>query len=174
MCSSDLIVAGACGTTVYWSSSNTITWPTEQGFCVVPRFDSSTGVIGTHTADGVTYDAIIEPLGGYTSYQIPALSPSNAAYLSGPETADRVYYYDEDGQIVTTRFTPIHETVGSGVGLTLYITTMIGFYNPSQLDAGGAPLPGQLPVLQSPVVFPVSGQVVILNSGSVGGISAGN
>jgi hypothetical protein len=44
---------------------------------------------------------------------------------------------------------------------------MIGFYNPSQLDANGAPLPGQLPVIQSPISFPVTGQVVILNSGTV-------
>jgi len=158
------IANGVCGTTVYWSSSNTITWPTDQGFCVVPRISSTTGVIGT--VDGL--DAVIEPLGVYTSYQIDALSPFFAAYLSGPATTNRVYYYDDGGQIVATgRFTPVHETVGPGVDVNMDITTMIGFYNPSQLDANGAPLPGQLPVIQSPISFPVTGQVVILNSGTV-------
>jgi hypothetical protein len=153
---------GVCDDTIFWSDTDTITWPTEQGFCLVPKISDNAGVIGT-VGD---LDAILQPFGTYSSYQMAATADRDTAYLSQPSTVDRVSYYGSDGRLQGVRFTPNHET--NGVTLDLTITPTVGFYDPSQLD-GGVPRAGEMPVKLSQIGFPVEGRLNILNSGTVVG-----
>jgi len=156
-----------CSSTIYWSANKTITWPTEQSFCLIARFvsDSFNGVIGSNVVIGSNggLSAILMPHDYYTTYQVGPLSPSDTDYLTGPDSPDRVSYDDGNVAFSATGFTPVHERAGNGVTVNLTITSMVAFYDPLDLDNSGNP---KL-VKFTPVAFPVSGHVVILNSGSI-------
>jgi len=151
----------------YESSTNKITWPTEQSFCILPKINA-TGIAISTVSDPVTHEilyyAVVAQPGVYTSYEVAGWGPtdSNATYLSPPSTTERVF------RPQGVRFTPVHETVGDGITLSITITTRVDFYKPADIDPDtGKPLAGAQIALSSSISFPVTGQVIILNSGTL-------
>jgi hypothetical protein len=151
---------------ISWSTTNTITWPTEQGFCLFERFDAAnTGVVvGTDPVSGLK--AVLLSLADYTTYQFLPLA--NSVYLSGPTDTARAQYFNPDGTLNGLSFTPVHETVGAGVSVSLTITTMVAWYSPDNIGPDNKPIDvNQVIKATNGVAFPVSGYVIVLNSGSL-------
>jgi hypothetical protein len=163
VCSGELLPPDG---TIYWSNNNIVTWPTEQAFCILPRIIGSGGAM---QSGGLV--AVVEAMSASTSYTVSSLTDGpdgDTRFLSQPSTTSRVSYYGgPNGQPQEVLFTPVHETEGDGVTLNITITTMVAFYAPGPLDANGVPLPEAVPDHESPIAFPVTGQVVILNSGTI-------
>jgi hypothetical protein len=146
--------AGACSQTVYLTSSNKVTWPTEQSFCLAPQIGSLGTPVGTNgngALIGVPWTNDGDPI---TVYSFAALT--DTTYLSGPTT-------DANGKV---HFTPKAETA-AGVSVTVTFTANVAFWLPSQLDNNGAPKLGEVPQKIAPMNFTVSGLIVILNSGTL-------
>ena len=151
---------------ISWSNANTITWPTEQSFCLFGRFDASDVgvVIGTDRSSGL--EAVLLQPDYYTRYQFLPLT--NSVYLSGPASTARISYENSDGSLNGMSFTPVHETVGPGVLVSLTITTMVAWYLPTDIGPDNKPIAGRLPQkATNGIAFPVHGYVIILNSGSL-------
>jgi hypothetical protein len=146
--------AEVCSQTVYLTNTNKVTWPTEQSFCLAPRLGSPANPVGTHDNGALIGVPWTGEGDAITQYSFASLTDN--PYLSNPAT-------DESGQV---HFTPKAETA-DGVQVTVTFTANVAFWLPSQLDNNGVPKTGEIPQKITPMSFTITGNIIILNSGTV-------